>query len=283
MKHYYIDTYGMVILPFKWDLGLGDSIGRTVRYSIAKDDDSFLDALSLCITPRGIYRHPSLIGDKPNTMSRDHYVNMICGMLYFKQKTLAKKVIKSTKWKLSDRFNKTPDLWLWERAVLGVPFFSTLYYMVSIPLALVYGFWNFVLSKIGGFSKEYTNTAYSIMYPIKVSKWQMLLRKLFFPTYALSWSLFMNYVLKSSPGKRILMRLYTPMIGQANTHLKLLAGIKVPLSEIDLYVPMRSGRYSTYLNERNNRFCVQLDTQNWEDTFWPDKEILYKLYKRNLN
>ena len=298
-RFYNIDEYGL-ILTRGGNHGYGDSIGRTVRGAIKPNSSKMMDGPLRCYKYVSgstkpyiqLYRHPIFMSDdKPNTFSRDHYSYLCIGLKHFNMNATLKSIVSGVRWRLSDKFTQTIDLWLWTKAITGNKLASLLFFMIKIPMLLLNSLNNWFWTVYGGFSKEMDQQSYDNAFPLKLTKRQKWITSddkfggkvegtLFYPTYALLNSMMQLYVMKDSIGKSIAKVCARPMVG-TNTVLKILTGIKVTPEEVYGYKPMKGGRWTTKLNERNDRDTRILDLTYWTDPWFVDREFVIGLYTQS--
>jgi hypothetical protein len=289
----FVDENGMMMTQnSSWnpegDHGKGDSIGRTVDAFFAYEDDCFVKGVMDCYyvhyDSEGLYmqgyRHPSLTGDLSlyNTMSRDHIVNTL---ILYKEVELHYKLDEMShylRWKISDRYSFTIDLWLWMKGICGNTLAMTAYYLLQVPMMAVSALWNRLVFLWYRLPREVPQKDYILHkmedIPTRVKKG----RKLLYPVYTLYQVAFMLYVSNDSLGKLLLKRICLSMVDKENYLLRLMFGGKVTKEQVDSYQPMNGWRWSTYLsdlNDRDQHFITDPDSLKYNAL---DKDLLIKMF-----
>jgi len=262
----FIDEHGMTMSQnYNWkpdgDNGEGDSIGRTLHAYIAWRYPEAIEAVKKCfryetdnkgrLYIQG-YRHPNRIGDGYNDMSRDHITNMLVFMKLVDDPFLDE-LIDGLRWKISDRYTFTPDLWLWMKALKGSRWRRFIWYCVAIPIQFFQMLWNKYVWKKGGFEPELTQEKFEPTKPENLTKNELKWRARIYPYYALLIFGLQLYVMPNTLGKRISQKICLWGTPNQNFVMKLLFGGKVTQEEVNNYKPMKGGRWSGILNKINDR------------------------------
>ena len=243
------------------DNGEGDSIGRTLRAYIAWRYPEAIEAVKKCfryetdnkgrLYIQG-YRHPNRVGNKYNDMSRDHTTNMLVFMKLVDDPFL-NELIDGLRWKISDRYKFTPDLWLWMKALKGSQWRRFLWYIIAIPVMFVSMKWNKYVWKKGGFEPEVPQEEFEPTRPEDLTENELKWRAKIYPYYALHLFGLQLYVMPDSWIKRLAQKIGLNGTPRYNYVLKLLFGGSVTEQEVLNYKPMKSGRWSGILNKINDR------------------------------
>jgi len=137
--YFYVDDYGMVLTKPLWEGDSGserDSISRTAMAYKAWGDINLVYATRTCVLEsldnRGkfykVYRHPDNCDDD---MSRDHVLGLLLIEKFAGNNDTLKEYAKYFRWKISDKFNFTPDLWAWMKMITGKWWWSPVFFLVS--------------------------------------------------------------------------------------------------------------------------------------------------------
>ena len=264
-----VDDYHMVIGNAPPDYGRGDSIGRNFKTYFTYDDPELVKANSELwyVNTYGEYvgnRHPELT-PSGHPMSRDHYLYTLLSLKLYELRNNDKRyrgkireIHEGTGCMISSKARKMFSIKLWSEALLDNRLAEFFYYVVEI---LTVSFIYLPIHKLGSLIANYDDEVYQgdwIPYPQKerlqdLPKYKQIISKIIYPSYALILSGWQLYVLRKSFGKKLLSWLYRPMIGKTNYVQQMLFGMKVCRYDVKFYEPMRGGRWTGYLSNRNDR------------------------------
>jgi hypothetical protein len=254
----YVDEYGMMLCNAPPDNGKGDAIKRTFLAWYCYQDDRFIAAILNCFTfnadgtVKGI-RHPERTDD---TLSRDHLIFAYIALLLSGHESL-KALVKGSPWQISAKYKQTIDMWLWSRVIIGEWWYRLPYYTVMVPMLLFNAGWNNFVRLMGGATPEAKQSEVDKYTNVKLSdrahKWKG--RRV--PMYAIFILVWQLEVLPKGPFKWLLKRIASLMIYRYNYVLKLMLGVGKGVSQADVinYIPMKSTRWSTILNDTNTWDC----------------------------
>jgi len=271
---YFVDEFGLVMSQNRpWnpdgDFGEGDCIGRTFDGLVAWENhetfteehkEIFTAAIKSCFVMKEDhkgkymvgYRHPNRLDDEYNDMSRDHILYALMYMKYTNDPFL-KDMIKYLRWRISDRFTFTPDSWAWMKALNGNVFWTIIFYLMAIPVMAISVLWNKLVYKIAGFKEESHQDDFILIpnseMPEKKKKWRGRL----YPIYAMFQAADQLSVLPDNFGNRIMKRITLWGTPKHNYAMKLMLDGDVTEEQVLGYKPMTGGRWSTVLNEVNDR------------------------------
>jgi len=289
----HIDEYGMMMGENPdWnpngDAGMGDSIGTTLDAYLAYDHEPFARAVRNCFEfkcdNKGHYiqgyRHPSLKKIEYNDLSRDHILNSLILMKVSNNGVFLKYLSKYLRWKISDRYSFTIDLWLWMKGISGNRFAMFAYYLVIIPVMFFSMLLNKIIYLLAGIGKEVPQDEYVQADRSKFSKFKLYLIGLIYPMYTLAQTSFMMYVTPNSLGKWLLKKICLWGVDEQNFLLRIMFGGKISAEEVYGYKAMNGWRWSTYLNELNDRdLYVITDPKRLESNVL-DVDLLRKMYEK---
>jgi len=215
-------------------------------------------------------RHPDLpFEDYP--MSRDHLTTSLLSLsLYSERLELhpfhpMMDIIKETGLIISPMARKTLSLNLWTKAIIGNKKAEWFFYLLEILTIL---FIYLPVYKLGMFIANYGEEVDQedyVKHPIlqELPKYKQVINKIIYPSYSMLISGYQLYVLDNFPlMRRILKKLRLQMIGKTNYVQQMLFGKKgIPREKIENFKAMQGGRWSGYLNSRNDRDMKILDPQ----------------------
>jgi len=285
--------------------GKGDAIGRSRDAYYAYKEPRFIEGVKNCWTKiqkgnkyyyKG-HRYPTPeFLDKD--MSRDHTSNTFVLMKLAGEEEWLKEVCKHNRWVITDkhinskgkelgRHCYTPALWGFAKSFAGKWWGAPLFYFMSFLELILYHFQNGLVYLLGWFSRELYPEDYNAqtMSLQKQSKWRQKIAKISYPIFALQlfgWQLF---VMKKSPMKRLLQYMSYLLIPRYNYMLRLLFNVgKVTKEQVLNYKPMKSGRWTTPLNELNDRGVSIITDEVLLKANTLDKDLLIALWNhRNPN
>lgn len=258
-----LDEYRMLINkkdPNSW----ADSIGRNYKAMIAypKFQSELYEGIRYCILSDPMIRHPNHPED--DTLSRDHFLYGIMATIEAKQRWNLPILNKDMKWKISKKYSHTITSWLWSKGMVSNKRYLILWYIIEFIWQCIVQPWNWILNKLGGFSKE-VNWFYYIMDSRykngtwKVTPWQKKLRKLMYPMYAQQELGFMLRYCPDSFGKRALKWIGLKMVSKHN----IITGLLFGRDYIDPYQPTTGWRSGTILNETNDRMIYPIADKDY--------------------
>jgi len=215
MTNLYFDKYGFLLNKRNAvDEGKGDAIGTMALLYLCTSEPNYLEPLKwvMRITCNRFYliRHPDI---KEDNISREHTIYWQLAMKKAidnndpEAKILVEQFLVGRKWKVSEKFNRTLDMWLWEtvfwrrqwkdipkKKYLGWKIWTYLFFFVSIPQYFFLSLWNKLIRRIYKLSdfeylrmdriknfpfSHYWNPKSKLLYPayarhLDAWKWQFL-------------------------------------------------------------------------------------------------------------
>ena len=273
----YVDNHGLMLTSVD-NGGKGDCIGRSYKAYQTYKNPMFVDAVadlwdytytwnkdrSLVCRITGI-RHPDL-ADQERKMSRDHYINTLALLksairdgnssydIDLKFNTIIQAVAK-----VDNMMRFTFPLTCWTKALNGNRFAEFLFYVLEIlTVLLLYIPMTKAGNLIAGFTEEVDQEHWEDYEPkdlAKQKKWKSLIDKAIYPAYARGCLITQIEALDSNFPilRNILKWLHRSLVGKTNYVQRLQLGMKVPEGAVDRYRPMIGGRWSGWLNNRNDR------------------------------
>jgi len=279
--------------PYSWNPGgdgnKGDALGRSLEGWFLYRDPQLIEGAKNCwkridcdpdvedCKKWGYYykghRYPTpefLLKD----MSRDHTSNTITLMALAGEDEWLKELVTHLRWvitkshvnshgKTIGRHSFTPAMWGWAKSLGGKWWGRLLFYPITFIEIIMYVIINKFCYLLGGISPEVHQDDYDkdTMSRQKQTKWTQFWASITYPMYALchtGWQLYVNEVKeKTKVGKfvnRLLQIMCYPLIGRYNYLHKLMFNVgKVTKEEVLGYKSMMGGRWSTPLNEINDR------------------------------
>ena len=289
----HVDEYGMMVGENpQWnpngDAGMGDSIGTNLDAYLAYDHEPFVSAVKSCykliVDDEGQYvqgyRHPSLIDVEYNTLSRDHILNTLILMKISNNHVFLKFISDNLRWKISDKYSFTIDLWLWMKGISGNRFAMFLYYLIDIPIMLVSIIWNKMINLIGGFGCESKQDEFVIVQNGDISKRKKYLRGLRYPLYTIAQKSYMMYASPNSFGKWLMKKICLWGVDEQNFFLRVMFGDKISREEVYSYKAMSGWRWTTHLNELNDRDLHIITDPTKLESNVLDVDLLRKMYEK---
>jgi len=297
----YIDNYGFILDSSNTvDEGKGDSIGTLALMYMATGKPEYayplLHTATLTVAEETmrLYRHPTC-QDHYDT-SRDHTIYWVMAMSKAYReiddpvlKICARLFIRLRKWAVSDKFNRTIDMWIWEnivlrdaikdskelfsepaRIILSSKIWNFIYYLIMIPQMFFTMLWNYAVRVIFRLDREelymLSQLDESFCGKKTYNKWA----KLLFPAYARHIAAWQLHVLPDSVGKKILQWIYIKM-DVGNAVIRGLCGKTLLAKILDIiYNPVTGYRWSTELNNTSDRYMVHYR----DNDIMPDKTVL---------
>jgi len=277
---FYVDIWNMMLGDKDGDGhedddsdGTGDALGRTMRAYFTYGDPILLRSILYCWfkTSEGYmyYRHP--LNTFP--MSRDHYKNSMVAFAMSGNIEKIQELIDNVPIQMSEMARLTLGLRMWSKALVGNKRAARRFYRIEIATMPIY----YILQAIGFpfFNQEVDQKDWGIEY-LQHTPWKRPIHKIMPQAFAIQQMGWMLKVMPDSFGKRLLTRLYRPLIGKTNYVLKLLFGMKVSREQVEAYQPMVGGRWSGYLSNRNDRPLEILNPIPKVNNL--DKDLLIKLF-----
>ena len=311
-SEYFVDQLNKMMLShnYSWnpngENGKGDAIGRNKDAYFAYGDPRFIEGVKNCWVkiPKedGHYywkghRYPTPEYLKKD-FSRDHTSNTFVLMALAGEKEWAKEVGSHIRWTITKKHvnssGKTignhrfgPGLWGFVKTFAGKWWGPLMFYTSSFIEVILYNIINAFCYLMGWFSREQFPEDYNpqTMSRQKQSKWRQLWASLTYPVYAMnlfSWQLF---VMKDNPMKRLLQHMMTFLIPRHNHMLKLTYNVgKVTKEQVLNYKSMKGGRWTTPLNEINDRDVHFVTDPKRLEFNVQDKDLLIAMWNyRNPN
>jgi len=277
----------MITQNAKWNPngsnGKGDAIGRSLAAWFAYGDPRFIEGVKNCWvkTERKTWLGRKLFGKYyyqgyryptpeffEKDMSRDHTSNTFVLMKLAGEKEFLKEVAGKNRFVITKKHQAhkgrkigvvhtyTPALWAFSKMVIGKWWWAPVFYLISFLELLLYYLQNGLVYLMGWFSRELLPIDYNAdtMTRQKQGKWRQFWSKLAYPIYALNLFAWQLHALKDNPFKRLLQLMARPLIPRYNYNLKLAFNVgKVTKEEVLSYKSMKGGRWTTPLNELNDR------------------------------
>jgi hypothetical protein len=267
--YHHLDEYGMARLD--WNHKPGDSLGGMMRmYFVYNDPKLVTSSASMWyFDSSGKYvgqRHP-ILPPEDHPMSRDHYTTTLLTLKLNHMRTgnessmaKIKEITDNTGYIISKMARRTFGLHWWSKAIQGKKFYQFLYHWFEIISAVfIYLPIYAILNPIGNYGKEVDQEDW-VPWPDgerlqDLPKYRQTISKILYPSYSMLLSGWQLYVLDDFPLlRKIQQSVYRPMIGKTNYVQQMLFGKKdIPRDKVESYKAMRGGRWSGWLNSRNDR------------------------------
>jgi len=282
--YFHRDEHNLIV-TYSDGKGLGDSIGGTQDAYMIYNDPKLIEGIENCWQYRYEYkgrdykgkmvgvRHPDYeepeglptfhLGRK---MSRDHFIYTIVALRLWEIRTGKKsekldQIIKATPFGIRNMARWTLPLILWTKAIRGNK--VALWWYLAQNIVTTNLFYVPLLklgNKICNWGEEVEQEDW-VPYPEgerlqEQPKYKQWISKITIPSYALQFAGIRLYVVPDifPRMKKVLMNSNLKMVGKTNYVQQMLFGKKgIPRERIESYVSMRGGRWSGYLNKRNDR------------------------------
>lgn len=272
-KGQYVDEFGLMLgqnRPWdpKGDNGKGDCIGTTADAYRAYHEGMFIEGILECFpyVKEGdyvqAYRHPSLIGVVPNTMSRDHVAYALYILKYSGRYEELLILAEYLRWKISDKYSFSLDLWLYKSAVTDNPINRFLYYCLTIPyMGACISIKNLVF-RLFNVRPEVSQEAWMRKYTqrLEFPKRKSWAKKIIsfaaslLPVYTIYQTSFMIDVLPPTLGRKLLRKVLLAGTDRQNLVIRMMLGDRdISSEDVYKYQPMMGGRWTTALNELCDR------------------------------
>jgi len=295
--------------------GKGDAIGRSKDAFFAYGDRRFVEGVQNCWLKKERktwlgkklfgkyyykgYRYPTEEFYKLD-MSRDHTSNTFVLMALAGEWDWAKKIASNIKWvisknhqahqgrKIGTTHSFGPGLWSWMKAKFAKKWWWwPVFYISSFLELILYNIQNGLVYLMGWFSRELKQEDYNAqtMSLQKQSKWRQFWAKIDYPVFALQLFAWQLFIIKDNPFKRLLQFMARPLIPRYNFLLKLAFNVgKVTKEDVLNYKPMEGGRWTTPLNELNDRDVKIITDPKRLEFNTQDKDLLIAMWNyRNPN
>ena len=232
-------------------------------------------------------------------MSRDHTSNTFCLMKLAGEEMWVNEVGSHLRWVISRKHHGstnffkrvhcfTPALWGFVKSMTGKKWGLPLFYSLSFIEVIWYIIQNNLCYLLGWIGPEVHQDDYDkkTMTRQKQSKWKQFWASLTYPVYALNlfaWQLYVNEVTVKSKGAKVMNRILQimtyPLIGKYHYLHKLMFNVgKVTKEEVLGYKAMKGGRWSTPLNEINDRDVFIIKNEEWLKANVLDVDLLIKFW-----
>lgn len=308
--HYFVDQENKMMLSqnYSWNpngsYGKGDAIGRSKDAFFAYGDRRFIEGVKNCWVKMdegdGKYWYKGHRYPTPEflekDMSRDHTSNTFVLMKLAGEEEWLKETVSHIKWVITKkhvnsggkkigRHCYTPALWAFAKSFLGKWWALPVFYTMSFLELILYHVQNGLVYLMGWFSRELHQEDYNAkrMARQRQSKWRQTWAKLAYPIYALNLFAWQLFVLKDNPFKRLLQYMSYLLIPRHNYYLKLMFNVgKVTKEQVLNYKSMKGGRWTTPLNELNDRDVFIIEEKPYADEWLRanvlDKDLLIAIW-----
>jgi hypothetical protein len=275
-SYIFVDEFDFFATRSK-DQGRGDSLSGNTDMYFCYDDPRFVDSSKdmWYWDRRGKYvgqRH-TLVSPEDHPMSRDHYHSTLSTLKMYFDRTgdwtameKIKEITDNTGYIISKMARRGFGLAWWSKAIQGKKFYQTIWHIDAIIQAVL---WylpiHFILGAIVKFDTEVDQEDWK-PWPQgerlqDLPKWKQVSEDVMYPSYALQMVGWKLYVLDNHWLKKLHQIVYRPMVGKTNYVQKMLLGMKVPREKIEQFKPMKGGRWSGYLSNRNDRNMAVLNPE----------------------
>jgi len=282
IAYYYIDKYNLCVV-YTSNKGIGDAIGRTMRAYLLTNDIRLLEGIVSLWQLSAEHnnklvgvRHPDYVEKEDKKwyelgarMSRDHYIYTLVALRIYEMRTGKKhpkhlEIVKATPFGIRSMARWTLGLILWSKASVGkkVPLWLSLV-LDLIMVNLLYVPLKKLGDKICGWETEVDQDEWDTFEHNTVQtnsqflpKWKQKVSKIIYPSYAIQFSCYQLYATPDTfpKLKRALQKSLLKMVGNTNYVQQMFLGKKdIPRDKVVAFKAMKGGRWSGYLNNRNDR------------------------------
>ena len=282
IAYYYIDEHNLCVV-YTSNKGIGDAIGRTMRAYLLTNDIKLLEGIINLwqLSPEhnnklvGV-RHPDYVEKEGlkwyelgARMSRDHYIYTLVALRLFEIRTGKRhpkheEIVKATPFGIRSMARWTLGLILWSKASVGnktALFLSLLMDLVIINV--IYIPVRKICYKLTGWGEEMEQDEWELIQhdPKQTNeqyqpKWFKNVDSIAYPSYAIQFSCYQLYVTPDTfpKLKKAVQNSFLKMVGKTNYVQQMFLGKKdIPRDKVEAFKPMKGGRWSGYLNNRNDR------------------------------
>jgi hypothetical protein len=303
-SNYFVDQENKMMLSknYSWNPtgsnGKGDAIGRNKDAWFAYRDPRFIEGVKNCWVKieeeDGYYwkghRYPTEEYLEKD-FSRDHTSNTFVLMKLTGEDEWAKEIASHVKFTIAEKHitskgrqythRFTLGLWGYVKSIAGKWWGKPLFYGITFIEAILYNLQNGLCYLMGEISREYKPEDYdkNTMTRQKQSKWTQTWASLSYPVYAMNLTAWQLFVMKDGFMKRLIQYMFRPLIPRYNYMLKLLFNVgKVKKEDVINYKSMKGGRWSTPLNEINDRDVHIITDPKRLEYNVQDKDILIAMW-----
>ena len=282
VAYYYIDEHNLAV-TYSWNGGIGDAIGRTLTWYWITDDPNLIDGIANQWQRSPEYnnklvgsRHPEYVEPEDTKwyelgarMSRDHYINTLVALKIWEMRTGTRhpkltEIVKATPFGIRRMARWTLGLILWSKALNDNKVALFFYLIIDILLStLLYRPLRRLADRICGWETEMEQSEWMELEHNTADtnlqfhpKWKQRIDKMVLPSYAIWFSAKQLYVLPDTfPRlKRTAQKSMLKMVGSTNYVQQMVLGKKdIPRDKVEAFKHMKGGRWSGYLNNRNDR------------------------------
>lgn len=306
IAYFTIDEHGLII-NFTTDKGIGDAIGRTLETYTVYDDPELVDAIADLWQYRDEYkgklvgiRHPDFVENEDlewyklgSKMSRDHYIYTLIALKTWEKRTgkphpKLDAIVKATPFGIGNMARWTLGLILWSKGINGNK--TALWFSLALDLViinLIYIPVRKICYKLTGWGEEMEQDEWELIQhdPKQTNeqhqpKWFKTMDSIAYPSYAISFSAKQLYVTPDTfpKLKRAVQKSMLKMVGKTNYVQQMLLGKKgIPRDKVEAFKTMKGGRWSGYLNTRNDR-DMKLHPEGRYTVNLKDVDIVRHLY-----
>jgi len=282
IAYYHIDKHNLCV-TYSWNKGIGDAIGRTMRAYLLTNDDKLIDGIVALWQLSAEHnnklvgiRHPDYVEDEDKKwyelgarMSRDHYIYTIVALKIWEKRNGTKhpkleEIVKATPFGIRSMARWTLGLILWSKAMNGSK--TALLMSLCLDWFMINAFYVPIRrlgDKVCGWETEVDQDEWDTFEHNTVQtnqqhlpKWKRKISKIIYPSYAIQFSCYQLYVTPDTfpKLKKALQKSILKMVGNTNYVQQMFLGKSdIPRDKVEAFKTMKGGRWSGYLNNRNDR------------------------------
>lgn len=282
IAYYYIDEHNLCVV-YTSNKGIGDAIGRTMRAYLITGDPKLIEAIENLWQISSEHnnklvgiRHPEYVEKKDKKiwelgarMSRDHYIYTLVALRLWEIQTGKKneklqEIIKETPFGIRRMARWTLGLILWSKALNDNKI--ALWLSLFIDLLMINLIYIPILklgNKLADWGEEMEQDEWELIQhdldkvqQQSLPKWKHWIDEITYPSYAIQFSCYQLYVTPNTfpKMKKALQKSLLKMVGKTNYVQQMFLGKKdIPRDKVEAFKAMKGGRWSGYLNIRNDR------------------------------
>ena len=311
----YFDTKSKMMCEHAWEwakkegalnVGEGDALWRTALAYITWKEPLMKEGILECYRyiPAGHHfkkpfyqamRHTGRYGE--DDVSRDQVLMSLAALHVNNNLHELDELSKNLPYKLSRKFNMTPDMFAWIRTFqfkTNKKFWTNIFCLAQIAEKSIALTLNKIIAKINGYKRNsIKNNDYTsrVHYNIKQKhNWfQKQLAMAYYSGYAFHLTCWQYYTLPAGYNpitKKILRKILLNYCEKENYLLRILLGDKtVTAEEIDGYEPREGFRWQAYLDGSWPNYNGEM-SQEWKDKYLKynqlDKDCLIRMWKKEM-
>jgi hypothetical protein len=294
--YHFIRNNMMLGHSYIWDnsggCGEGDALWRTGWAYITYGDKCFKDGILSCFTDEvdnkgkkyiQAHRYPNY-GEED--VSRDQITGALCGLKVNGDIDDLKRIIKGLKWRISKKFQLTPDTWMWMQALKGSLFWSIMFCFIDMifvaPWSVLYDKFLYKWAGLIQVSPEEKVGEINV----ETNKKKKFATDVHYPMYARHLFAWQLHTVRNNPFKWVCQKCLLIGLHDSNILMKLLAGKKVKLSDVYHYKAMTGFPWQNIFFKYNYSACEIIELHKGYKELYNnsanvlDNDVLWYMYEK---